>query len=122
MNNNVENYVEDAFDEMLDSVKSIHDDFINSYYDTEEEPKKIENKPDKSIENKEYYDEKELKELSNHLNKELFSKEEIINKNVENYVEKENNSIKTEEDVMNLIENTNSSEEFWNIIDGKNND
>lgn len=32
MNNNVENSVEETFDEMLDSVKSINDDFVNNIF------------------------------------------------------------------------------------------
>lgn len=168
MNNNVENSVEETFDEMLDSVKSINDDFINSYFENDNLDQIIE----ESKEKEEFYDESSLKELSNHLNDELFENEETVEKPVENFSlddslnlessdlenkeseknDKEElfktNSLETEvgnsihveqtneieeseveeevkleklsdDEIIHLIDKTDSSEEFFNMLEGK---
>lgn len=107
MNNNMEKYVEETFDEMLDSVKSINDDFINNYFENDEADKPVE-------ESKEFYDKDSLKELSNDLNSMVFNIEEPIKKDI--------SLLETEDGIIDLIGQTNSSEEFFNILEGKKND
>lgn len=118
MNNNVENSVEETFDDMLDSVKSINDDFINSYFEDD----KIDSIVKENKEESDIYNEDSLKELSNELNDELFNP---VEKNVENIVQEEQHEEKKsleEENVLELIDQTTSSEEFFDILEGKKND
>lgn len=114
MNNNVENSVEETFDEMLDSVKSINDDFVNQYFQNEEST-------DNSLETKEnteFYDEKSLHELTNDMNQELFENNIPVEKNVENL---ETSDIPNSE-LIDLIDKTTNSEEYFDILEGKFND
>lgn len=121
MNNNVENSVEETFDEMLDSVKSINDDFINNYFDDD----KIVSINEEKKEENDIYDENSLKDLSNQLTNELFDN---VEKSVENFKETEENDsleqdeIPLEEEMIDLIDQTTSSEEFFDILEGKKND
>lgn len=118
MNNNVENSVEETFDEMLDSVKSINDDFINNYFDND----KIVSINEEKQEENDIYDENSLKDLSNQLTNELFDN---VEKPVENFKETEENDsleqdeIPLEEEMIDLIDQTTSSEEFFDILEGK---
>ena len=114
MNNNVENSVEETFDEMLDSVKSINDDFVNQYFQNEESTENmLETK-----ENTEFYDEKTLHELTNDMNQELFKNNIPVEKNVENL---ETSDIPDSE-LIDLIDKTTNSEEYFDILEGKFND
>lgn len=118
MNNNVENSVEETFDDMLDSVKSINDDFINSYFEDD----KIDSIVKENKEESDIYNEDSLKELSNELNDELFNP---VEKDVENIAQEEQHEEKKsleEENVLDLIDQTTSSEEFFDILEGKKND
>lgn len=154
MNNNVENSVEETFDQMLDSVKSINDEFINSYFEDD----KLEQIIEESRDEEEYYDESSLKELSNDLTHDLFENEDELEKTVENFnvddfkteesIEMESEEIEKEtsfeieqndeieepeieedielepeslsdDEIINLIDKTDSSEEFFNMLEGK---
>lgn len=138
MNNNVENSVEETFDQMLNSVKSINDDFINSYFEDNEVEQIVEG----TKEDKEFYDESSLKDLSYDLTNKLFDNEDFVEKPVENintdnlkpeiedYIQLKRTSereedIKLEKDklinneIINLIDEVDSSEEFFDMLEGK---
>ncbi len=114
MNNNVENSVEETFDEMLDSVKSINDDFVNQYFQNDKSTENVL----ETKENAEFYDEKALHELTNDMNEELFEN----NIPVENSVENSETSDISDSELIDLIDKTTNSEEYFDILEGKFND
>lgn len=129
----MENSVEKTFDDMLDSVKSINDDFVNSYFNDEEIAEIIKENKDEteeveedeentlvenSVDNVETDSAEEVELEDNTLNLsdfDTFSVENFEKSPIDQLIKDDY----TEEELLDLIDETDSSEEFFNRLEGK---
>lgn len=125
---------ENMFDSMISNLNATNDDFINNYFDEEFEKsikqEEIEDFIDESINNNEETNEviSELQENNNEqVDLNLLDNEEITidekpklfsyNKILDRLDKKEKIDINNCNDILNLIGNSNNSEEFFEILE-----
>lgn len=141
----MENSVEKTLDDMLDSIKSINDDFVNNFFSDEEiaeitkenkdEVEELEDETEfepveNSVEKTELDDEELAEDDENDLILSDFATISVENSEEEafkeltsaDYVEEdieEEPEEYTEEELLDLIDKTNNSEEFFDRLEGK---